>query len=115
MRSVEASPADMIAVDTNVLVRLLTGDDQRQYEMAYTLFEEEEIFIPRTVILEAAGVLRHAYLFYPAQIVAALTRLAGLPNVTVESARQVADALRWHADGVDFVDALHLAASQHAE
>jgi len=30
----------MIAVDTNILVRLLTGDDEAQYKKAHCLFEQ---------------------------------------------------------------------------
>ena len=36
----------MIAVDTNVLVRLLTKDDRDQAKRAAKLFGENEIFIP---------------------------------------------------------------------
>jgi len=42
----------MIAIDTNVLVRLLTRDDEPQFQQAATLFAENKIFIPETVILE---------------------------------------------------------------
>ena len=42
----------MISVDTNVIVRLLTGDNQPQFKRAMSLFEKESIFISTTVILE---------------------------------------------------------------
>ncbi len=42
----------VIAVDTNVVVRLLARDDEMQYQASRTLFETQEIFIPDTVVLE---------------------------------------------------------------
>ncbi len=41
----------MIAVDTNILVRLLTQDDEVQYQKSLKLFQNPEIFISYTVIL----------------------------------------------------------------
>ncbi|MCI5218515.1 MAG: type II toxin-antitoxin system VapC family toxin [Candidatus Electrothrix sp. LOE2] len=51
----------MVSADTNVIVRLLVGDDKSQSEKAKQLFEQEEIFIPTTVVLECEWVLRYAY------------------------------------------------------
>ncbi len=48
----------MISVDTNVVVRLLTGDDQNQFKKAKALFEKAKIGIMTTVILECEWVLR---------------------------------------------------------
>jgi len=53
----------MISVDTNVIVRLLTGDDRPQFKRDRSLFEKESIFITTTVILETEWVLRYAYHF----------------------------------------------------
>lgn len=103
----------MIAVDTNVIVRLLTQDDEQQYQRSLKLFQEQNIFIPDTVILETEWVLRFAYHFTPSEICAAFKNLLGLPNVQVTSAGLIAQALHWHEQGLDFADALHLAQSQH--
>lgn len=102
----------MVAVDTNVIVRLLTKDDPSQYEQAYKLFATEAIFIANTVILETEWVLRFAYKFSSSHIVETIRLLLGLPNVNVENADQVITALLWHERGLDFADAFHLAASQ---
>ncbi|MBK6617096.1 MAG: hypothetical protein IPG31_01600 [Nitrosomonas sp.] len=51
----------MIAIDTDVVVRLLTRDDAAQYEKAYQLFEKQNVFIGDTVILETEWVLRFAF------------------------------------------------------
>lgn len=58
----------MVAVDTNVIVHLLTQDDEQQYTKSLKLFQEQDIFIPDTVILEAEWVLRFAYQFKPDEI-----------------------------------------------
>lgn len=105
----------MIAIDTNVLIRFLTQDDPEQYQKSVQIFANEDVFIPDTVILEAEWVLRYAYHFNPEQIVTALRKLFGLPNVTLRDADVLALALAWHAAGLDFDDALHLAQSAHCE
>jgi predicted nucleic-acid-binding protein len=105
----------VIAVDTNVVVRLLTRDDEAQFHAAHTLFQGEDIFISKTVVLEVEWVLRFAYEFAAGEIVAALRRLFGLENVTLEYPLHVATALEWHGQGLDFADALHLSASQEAD
>jgi predicted nucleic-acid-binding protein len=102
----------MISVDTNVIVRLLTGDNQPQFKRAKSLFEKESIFITTTVILETEWVLRYAYHFKPLKIADAFQSLFGLSNVQLEEPLITADALKWHKKDLDFADALHLAKSQ---
>lgn len=102
----------MIAVDTNVIVRLLTKDNDTQYKAAHKLFSAEDIFIADTVILEVEWVLRYAYEFEPEQICDAFRKLFGLKNVRLANAQLVAQAIGWHGSGLDFADALHLAVSQ---
>ncbi len=103
----------MISVDTNVIVRLLTKDDVEQFQQSLKLFQEKEIFICETVILETEWVLRFAYKFSPSEICQAFTRLFGLPNVYLANANAIAQVLEWHQLGLDFADAFHLAQSQH--
>lgn len=105
----------MTAVDTNIIVRLLTGDDAKQSQKARSLFKNHEIFIPDTVLLETEWVLRFAYKFEPAAINGALVNLLGLPNVRISRPEMLAKALDWQRQGLDFADALHLAASQEQE
>ena len=104
----------MIAVDTNVLVRLLTEDDRVQAERAARLFAENEILIPKTVMLETELVLRHAYEVDKKEIFIAFQRLMGLANVNLEDPQAVSAALSWYRDGFDFADALHLFSSGNA-
>lgn len=105
----------MHAVDTNVIVRYLTGDDPAQAAKARTVFGQKPVFVPRTVLLEAEWVLRGVYELPSAQVIAALRALAGLPGVSVEDAGLVARAMDWAEAGMDFADALHLSAAAECE
>ncbi|ULB45464.1 type II toxin-antitoxin system VapC family toxin [Limnospira fusiformis KN01] len=105
----------MIAVDTNIVVRLLTQDDPVQYQKSLELFQNPEIFISNTVILETEWVLRFAYKFKRNQVCSALRKLVGLPNVYLTNPMLVHQALLWHENGLDFADALHLAQSQDCQ
>lgn len=98
----------MRAIDTNVVVRALVDDDRRQASAVQELIAEHEVFVPITVILESEWVLRSGYSFAPAEIAAGLRRLGGLPGVNVEDPGEVAQALDWLEQGMDFADALHL-------
>jgi predicted nucleic-acid-binding protein len=106
----------MIAIDTNVIVRFFTRDDEQQYQKSYRLFSgAEEIFIPASVILETEWVLRFTYNFSADRIIHALFGLLNLKNVRVENKDNIIAALQWHQQGMDFADALHLAGSLHAD
>lgn len=101
----------MIAIDTNVLVRLLTGDDPDQTERAVALFASNDILIPKTVLLETEWVLRYGYELTPDAVLSAFRKALGLPRVTVEDAPAVVEALARYAGGMDFADALHLSSA----
>jgi predicted nucleic-acid-binding protein len=103
----------MIAVDTNIVVRLLTQDDELQYQKSLEIFHNHQIFISDTVILETEWVLRFAYKFKPEEICGALRKLFGLANVHLSNARLVTQVLHWHEAGLYFADAFHLAHCQN--
>ncbi len=105
----------MLAIDTNLIVRYLTGDQPQQSRKAKALIDSELVFVCKTVLLETAWVLRSVFGFTPTEIAKALTDLAGLPSVTLEDAAIVATALNWMAGGMDFADALHLANAQGSD
>lgn len=98
----------MTAVDTNVLVRLLTGDDLRQEAAARSVFAAGSIWISKTVLLETGWVLRSLYGFEDDAIRDAFTKLLGLKNVQVEDEPSVAAALALTAHGIELADAMHL-------
>jgi len=98
----------MVAVDTNVLVRLLTGDEPRQAAAARTLFANERIWIAKTVLLETSWVLGSLYGFEESEIHDAFTKVLGLKNVHAEDESSVAAALVLMTHGIELADALHL-------
>jgi predicted nucleic acid-binding protein len=103
----------VIAIDTNVVVRLLTGDDPEQAAAARSLFAGDFIWIGRTVLLETAWVLSSVYGFADSAIREAFTRLFGLANVQTEDAVSITLALNLNAQGLDFADAIHLSSRPH--
>jgi predicted nucleic-acid-binding protein len=111
-RSTQKCKRVVIAVDTNIVIRFLMDDDARQSEQAVHVFRREMIFIAKSVVLEAEWVLRRGYREKPARVAEALAGLIGLPNITCEDEAEIRQALAWHQSGMDFADALHLAASR---
>ena len=51
----------MRAVDTNVVVRYLTGDQPEQAARAREVFRAGQVFVSTTVLLESDWVLRSVY------------------------------------------------------
>jgi predicted nucleic-acid-binding protein len=80
----------MIAVDTNIIVRLLTKDDAEQFQQSFQLFQKQNIFINQTVILEVEWILRFAYKFPRDRVSQALKSLFGLSNVYLSDANLIA-------------------------
>jgi hypothetical protein len=77
-----------VALDANLLVRLLMGDEPDQARCVADLIDTSPAcFVPITVVLELEWVLRGAY-------------------------RLVRQALAWHRQGLDLADALHLLRSE---
>ena len=105
----------MIAVDTNVLVRLLVNDNAAQAARAAAVFKAAPVFVPKTVLLESEWVLRYSYGLPTAAIARAFLALLGLPTVTIEDAPAAYLAIRMLGREIDFADALHLASSVAAE
>jgi predicted nucleic-acid-binding protein len=98
----------MTAVDTNVVVRLLTEDDPKQAAAAKVLFASGPIWIAKTVLLETGWVLRSLYGFEDSAIRDAFTQLLGLKNVHAEDRPAIAAALALTVHGVELADAIHL-------
>jgi len=98
----------MTAVDTNIVVRLVTGDDPKQTHAARSVLAGGPVWIAKTVLLETRWVLRYMYGYEETAIHDAFTELLGLENVHVEDEACVAAALALTAHGLDFADALNL-------
>jgi len=105
----------MISVDTNIIIRFLTHDDDKQYKKAFKIFNSNEIFIADSVILETEWVLRYAYEYTPEDICNAFIMLFGLKNIHLSNPALTAQAIGWHKKGLDFSDAMHLTQCQQYE
>ena len=105
----------MKALDTNVVVRYLTGDDPAQANRAKAAVAAGPVFVSVSVLLETEWVLRSKYRLAGTAAVEVLRRFAGLRNVSVESAQLVAEAFDRAEAGMDFADALHLGAAGDCE
>ena len=83
----------MIAVETNLLVRILTNDDPILARRVLKLFKSDDLFIPKTVFLETEWVLRHAYKIKRSNVIIGFQKLLGLPNVNVEDPDSIYQAI----------------------
>lgn len=105
----------MIAVDTNVLARLLLRDDETQYRKAVRLFGDGRDYTASpTVILELVWVLS-CYDFERDKIAQSLNALLGLSNFKPRRKAEIVAAIKLYEAGLDFGDALHLALSDGDE
>ena len=98
----------MKAVDTNVLLRLVTGDDPAQESTARELLETAGIFVPLSVLMEAEWVLRSFYRWPRKRIADALSALACVEGARIERAESAMWAIERFRAGADFADMLHL-------
>lgn len=106
----------MIAIDTNVVVRIVTGDDPEQAESAREMVRKaDRLWLPKTVLLETEWVLRHGYDLSREVILLTFWKLLGYRPLRVEDRPALQRALEWYAAGLDFADALHLASSSEAD
>jgi len=109
-----------IALDANVVIRYLTGDDKVQSAAATDLFRAAQsgkikLVIPISIIQETVYVLETDYNLDAATIAPKLISLLSLPNVSSPEGRWVVEALQFYrTKNSDFGDAL-LCAFAHAE
>ena len=79
----------MKGIDTNILVRFLTGDDEQQAKVVYNIFkkaesEKRELFVPLLVVLELIWVLESVYEIPRAEILDSISNLLLLPILKFE-------------------------------
>jgi predicted nucleic-acid-binding protein len=103
----------MAALDTNVVIRLLTGDDTKQVRAAEKLLRAELCTVSLSVLMECEWVLRGCYGLDANTINASLRDLLELEQVSSTEPVLALKALDAHAVGVDLADAIH--AVQKAE
>jgi predicted nucleic-acid-binding protein len=101
----------VIALDTNILVRLLTGDDPPQQAAVTRLLHAEEsgFFIGDVTLAELAWVLEKVYRYTREELAVSVEELASLEDVQFEDTVRVAHAIKHHRHGGDFADFLIVA------
>ena len=107
-------------IDTDVIIRLLTGDDPKKQAAASTLLERVEqgevaISAPDTVIADAIHVLSSPRLYHLSreEIKDLLTPLVCLPHFQLQNRSAVLRALNLYASTkLDFGDTLILASME---
>jgi predicted nucleic acid-binding protein len=98
-----------VAVDTNVLVRLATGDNAAEHRAAMNSLAARPWRVLLTVMLETEWVLRSVYQFSPAQFADFVEWMDSCGRIALSQPDAVRAAVIHHRTGMDFADALHLA------
>jgi predicted nucleic-acid-binding protein len=80
------------AVDTNVLIRLITRDDAKQVSAAES-FVERGAWVSHVALVEATWVLHAVYKSRPSEIATAVEMLLGHQTLTVQDSDVVSAAL----------------------
>ena len=102
----------MLGIDTNILVRFLVRDDERQFEKARKLIRSEvvagrSVFVSQLVLLETEWVLRSRYDFNQNEIIGAISGLLDSSDVQLEDEPEIEEALYvWNDSNTEFADCL---------
>ncbi|QLE39519.1 type II toxin-antitoxin system VapC family toxin [Nostoc sp. C052] len=107
----------MIGLDTNILVRYLTKDDEKQWEQAAEIIEGgEQCFVANIVICELVWVLRgNPYQFSREEISNTIELMLQCSVFELENRSLVYQALqRFKQGSADFSDYLIGAIAQHS-
>ena len=108
----------MIALDTNVLVRLVLRDNEAQAQRARKLLEahahsDASLFVSDVVLAEFAWVLRSRYALPDEAIAQTLRAMLDNATLALQSRSAAVEALRLFGQGgVDFPDCLVVALAQ---
>jgi predicted nucleic-acid-binding protein len=105
----------MRAVDTNVLVRLVTRDDEAQVAAAES-FVSKGAWVSHLVLVEATWVLRAAYDLEHDQIATAVEMMLNHKDLTLQDAEVVSAALEQYRQrlSLGFSDCLVLEVARKA-
>ncbi len=101
----------LIALDTNVLVRLLVADDARQTQDAKRFLEHEAeegpLFVSTIVVIELVWVLLSRYRYDRLLLSDAIEKLSRFPSLSLERSAAVRKAIAdFRTSRADFADCL---------
>ncbi len=105
----------MIGLDTNVLIRYLTRDDESQYRATMKLLmrKSASFFVADLVLVEADWVLSSLYDWSRDEIADAFTRLLQVHNLQFEDEDRIRHSLAAVRRGADLSDELLIAMSRN--
>jgi predicted nucleic-acid-binding protein len=101
----------VIAVDTNIPLRLILADDAAQLGLILEIMEHEELFVSLTVLLETGWVLQSRMGMSRNQVADRLASLMELERIEVARPTLADWAIERYRAGADLADMIHLAAS----
>jgi predicted nucleic-acid-binding protein len=104
----------VIAIDTNVLVRLIVQDDPAQAARA-SAFCDSGVIVSLTVALETEWVLRSRYGLDPVAMQKCFNVLFASADFHFESVKALQWALERYVKGADFADMIHLVSNMNAD
>lgn len=109
----------MIAIDTNVLVRILINEPkaEQQCRLARELIADHDIiWVCQIVLIETIWVLQTSYQFNKEQILLVLEKLHNHPDIILENAEYLeSDLAVFNSSNVGFADCLILNDAQRRQ
>lgn len=98
----------MTALDTNILVRYLTRDDEAQFIKVLQMLNRKRatFFACDLVLVETAWVLGDLYGWTSEEVADAFARLATIPNLIFENESRLRASLKAFREGSDLADEL---------
>lgn len=105
----------MIALDTNILLRLLLDDDEKQALIARSLVSRGPCFVSDTVILEVSWVLLKLLKMPRLAVYDALAALVSSETLRFEDRNKLETTLHRFQQGMDLPDAMHLMQAEAAQ
>ena len=104
----------MIIVDTNIILRYLLQDNEELSKKAIEIIDNNRIFIPTEVIVEASYVLKKVYNVENEKINEAIELLINMEDIKFENKETIALAFKTYAEkNLDIVDCMLFAYSKN--
>lgn len=105
-----SGPNSLTGIDTNVLIRALVGDDERQSPVAQRTLEaltpDDPGLVTQVTLVETYWLLRRTYGFDRDACLGIVHALLETDSLEFDDAESVVRALALAGDGADFADAL---------
>ena len=97
----------MIVIDTNIILRYLLEDNEELSKKAIEIIDNNQIFIPTEVIVEASYVLKKVYQVEKDKIYKVIHLLLEMENVNFENKETIELAFKTYAEkNLDIVDCM---------